>query len=66
MRIIKPSHEKEKQMYCPKCGALIGYYPYEVHCITLIPPYQSRWRYHPGIYMNGITCPNCNKDIEIK
>lgn len=64
MEIITPRTDKQKQVTCPTCGAVIGYYESEVK-YWIIKPYWTRWRCVPGVGFSHIVCPSCGDTIRL-
>jgi hypothetical protein len=58
-RLIKINKAKELRVTHKECGAVIGYFPTEVNTAQ---NYDYRGGSETWYY---ITCPNCNKDVEV-
>ena len=64
MEIITPRTDTHRQVTCPHCGAVIGYYETEVE-YWVVPPTPGRFTPRPGIGFDHIECPSCDGMIRL-
>lgn len=69
MRVISIGEQEEKQVECPKCKGILGYYDYDVNNIIRYPtaidsPWVPNGMLGYSIEKN-IYCPICGNKIEL-